>query len=159
MKKCLAILLALSLVLCLAPLASAATADQVGKSMLRGYAGHFQWDTWVPMGVKEYVTFAFKQATVEKGKVVLNGEGGYQNWSKRQGQKFITFKVKAVVDPATRRIEIWESNPDSHEFTVAGSYLGDVNEDYSFIRAVWTQKQDDGLNKAGAQGTLLLSTR
>jgi hypothetical protein len=62
----------------------------------------------------------------------------------------VNITIRATIDLKTRRIEIWESNPDRLTFLTNGSHVGTISSDRCRILAVWTTKG------TGEQGDLIL---
>lgn len=129
------------------PARAASTADFV-KTFPRGWCGVYMWRGST---LRQQFSVVFtKLRTLPGGHVEATGNGLIGIPGRRY-----PIKVRATIEPATLRIELWEIRdvPDTVDFTTDGSHIGRLSADKQHIRAVWTQ------NKTGLKGDLALNAR
>ena len=75
------------------------------------------------------------------GKVEALGQG-----TNIVGQSRTQVDVRAVIDPATLRFEMWESNPrggDLDNYVIDGKYQGRLSDDLRRLEAGWISETSD----------------
>jgi hypothetical protein len=119
-------------------------AERIRSHMSRDFCGSFQWqgDPTVQNVAVSLGGFRID----EEGRVVAEGKGRYTT----DGQ-ITDIDVKWLIDPRTKRFEMWELNPSQLGFTTDGSHVGSLDDDLRSLSAVWTTSGSE------AQGTLSLS--
>jgi hypothetical protein len=112
------------------------------SSKANPYVGTYRW-RGAPTA--EPVRFWFERTEAAGDNVLkANGRGIYLS------KPPVNIRIRATIDLKTRRIEIWESNPDRLSFLTNGSHVGTISSDRCRILAVWTTKG------TGQQGDLVL---
>ena len=141
------------LALAAAGLLAASTAAPIGlkdgegcvSSKADPYVGTYRW-RGAPTA--EPVRFWFERTEAAgDGAVKAFGHGVYLS------KPPVNITIRATIDLKTRRIEIWESNPDRLTFLTHGSHVGTISSDRCRILAVWTTKG------TGEQGDLYLEMK
>jgi hypothetical protein len=134
--------LILVLMLSSAAPASSAEARAVAARLCRDFAGAYQWHG---DPVVQRVAIRFDSVRAGGGGAVeARGGGRYE----MPGQ-VTDIRVRAVIDPVTFEIELWESDPSQPDFTTDGSHRGNLTEDLAEIIATW-------IGADGKQGELRL---
>jgi hypothetical protein len=125
--------------------ASAETeAERIQADLSHEFCGSFRWQN--DRSVQDVVVKLGDFRVDLEGRVAAEGKGRYTT----SGQ-VTDIDVKWLIDPGTKRFEMWELNPNRSVFTTDGSHVGSLDEDLQSVRAVWTT------NGTGATGTLTLT--
>ena len=94
------------------------------------YIGTFKWDNTNEI---HQVVFVWEgQSGSKKGEITLQGKGIYGAIKKEH------VNLKAIIDPSTYKIEIWESVDAEGEFLESGSHVGNISPDLKVIETIWT---------------------
>jgi len=100
------------------------------------YIGKFQWEGSSDI---QQVVFVWEGQSADKeGKIFLQGKGVYGAIKKTN------INLKAIIDPLTYQIEIWESVENKDEFLTSGSHVGTISTDLKTIEAVWAASGSTG---------------
>jgi hypothetical protein len=102
------------------------------------FAGYYQWRG---SNKKQNVKIEFKKIYLSAGnKIEIIGSGTYQ------GSRLVKINIRAVLDPETLEIELWERDPSDPKFITNGSHRGRLTQNLQKIEAVWTSQST---NKKG----------
>jgi hypothetical protein len=106
----------------------------------RAWCGVFRWDD---DKIAQHVTIQFDRVEARAdGKIEATGPGLVRT------DRTVPFRIRAVIDAATRAIELFESLevyvPD---YVTDGSHVGELAADLQSMRVVWTTR---GTGKRGA---------
>ena len=117
----------------------------------RAWCGVFRWDGDAR---EQHVTIRFERiAARADGTIEAHGPGlvRYEDEAPRQA---VRFRIRAVIEPATRRIEMFEriDTPRS-DYVTDGSHLGTLAADLQSLGAVWTTRS------TGKRGALRMNAR
>jgi hypothetical protein len=112
------------------------------RRLPRELCGSFAWRA---DGVGIRVRYHIAQIGLAGGSVEFSGEGVYDSGRETH------IRIRGTADPATRLVEIFESEPDQPMFVTDGSHKGGFSADLGTIRAEWTTR------KTGDKGDLVLS--
>lgn len=142
------VLLCLQIALVFSPFTvAAADAITVAKNLPRTFSGQYQWRN---TAIIHKVTFNFSDIRVMKsGNLEAVGTGKFGD----EG-KITKVKLRAVIDPSTLKIELWESAPTTANFVTDGSHKGQLSPDLHKLDAVWTTastQQKGDLTLAGTK--------
>jgi hypothetical protein len=112
----------------------------------RAWCGTFRWDGGA---MDQHVTLAFERIELRAdGKVEASGPGLV-----RAGRT-VRFTMRAVIEPETRRVEMFESvPPGTVGYVTDGSHVGTLAADLGSVRLVWTTRG------TGERGTMELLAR
>lgn len=100
------------------------------------YIGTFKWGN--ANGIHQVVFVWEEQSRDEEGKIALQGKGIYGAIKKDN------VNLKALIDPATYKIEIWESDDAENEFLASGSHVGNISPDLKVIETIWAASGTSG---------------
>lgn len=100
------------------------------------YVGSFKWDRGGD--VHQVVFILERQHKNKEGKITMQGKGIYGAIEKTNTN------VKALIDPATYEIEIWESLDKEGDFITGGSHVGNISPDLKVIETIWATSGDKG---------------
>lgn len=107
--------------------------------MPRAFAGFFRWRSG---GSLQKWLIQFNQVkSLGDGNVEALGQG-----TNIAGQSRTQVDVRAVIDPATLRFEMWESNPvggDLDNYVIDGKYKGRLSDDLRRLEAGWISESSD----------------
>ncbi len=148
-------LLALSAMLLLVLPAAAETPRQgdaaFAERLPRAWCGVFRWDG-DPR--EQHVTVKFARfATRADGTVEAEGPGLVRYEDETPAQA-VSFRMRAVIDPMTRRIEMFESIAAPRaDYVTSGSHLGTLAPDLQSMNTVWTTRG------TGRRGTMRMNAR
>lgn len=117
----------------------------------RGWCGVFRW---VDEDREQQVTVVFHHAAARAdGRIELKGPG-FVRYEHEPPQRGVPFTMQAVVEPATRRIELFETiDTPRVDYVTNGSHVGELAEDLQSMQTVWTTRSD------GRRGTMRLNAR
>jgi hypothetical protein len=142
--------LALLLLVCLP---AAARADQPPPAeapafldrMPRAWCGVFRWEG---DDRAQHVTIIFRRASLRAdGRIEADGPG-LVRYEDEPDSQAVRFHMRAVVDPATRRIEMFESiDVPRADYVTDGSHVGALAADLQSMQTVWTTR---GTGRRGA---------
>lgn len=97
----------------------------------RQFDGTFTWEG-APYAQKLRVTIE-RVELVDRGRVwEATGRAVYLGPPRETN-----IDVRARIEPDTRRVELWESNPDQASFVTDGSHVGKISADFRRIEAEW----------------------
>jgi hypothetical protein len=143
------------LLLVTAPNAGARAQDAPGAAFAdrlpRAWCGTFRWDHDAR---DQHVTFAFRRVAARgDGRIEAEGPGSVR-YQDEPPERAVAFRVKAVIEPATRRIEMFEAiDVPRADYVTDGSHVGELAADLGSIRAVWTTRG------TGTRGVLQVNAR
>jgi hypothetical protein len=117
----------------------------------RAWCGTFRWDG-DPR--EQHVTFAFQRVTV-RGDGRIEAEGpGLVRYQDEPPERAVPFRIRAVIDAATRQIEMFESvDVPRADYVTNGSHVGELAADLGSLRTVWTTRG------TGTRGSLQMNAR
>lgn len=129
------------------PKAEAAFADRLP----RAWCGVFRWDGDAR---EQHVTIRFARfAARADGAIVAEGPGLVRYEDEAPGQA-VPFRIRAVIEPGTRRIELFESiDKPRVDYVTDGSHAGTLAPDLRTMNTVWTTRG------TGRRGTMHLNAR
>jgi hypothetical protein len=138
-------------------LAAAASAQQqpgeasVVDRLPRAWCGVFRWDDDTR---EQYVTIAFARVSAgAEGRIMAEGSG-LVRYTDEPPAKAVPFRIRAIIEPATRRIELFEAlDVPRIDYVTDGSHVGDLAPDLRSMRTVWTTRG------TGHRGTMELHAR
>ena len=112
----------------------------------RAWCGVFRWDGG---GGAQHVTIQFNRVeTRADGKIEATGPGLVRT------DRTVPFLIRAVIDPATRAIELFESlEAPVPGYVTDGSHVGALEPDLQAMRVVWTTRG------TGQRGAMELNAR
>ena len=104
------------------------------------WCGIFRWDGDAQ---EQRVTLAFPRFEQRAdGRLEADGPGILRSY------RIVPFRMRAVVDPATRRVEMFEAlDIPMSDYVTDGSHVGELAADLQSMRLVWTTR---GTGKRGA---------
>jgi len=146
-----------ALILLLALPATVATAQEAAperafvERLPRAWCGSFRWEDDVR---EQLVTIAFTRVVVlPDGKIEADGPG-LVRYQDEPASEAIPFRIRAVIEPATRRIEMFEAiDVPRPGYVTDGSHVGELVPDLQSMRLVWTTRS------TGKRGDLELGAR
>ena len=94
------------------------------------YIGKFRWQN--SSDIHQVVFTWNSQKEGKEGSISLEGRGTYGTGKKTE------VKIKGLVEPKSRRIEIWESAEGAANFATDQSHIGTISPDLKTIETVWT---------------------
>lgn len=125
---------------------AAATGQEFRERLPRAWCGTFRWDG---SDIDQHVTIAFHR--IERradGMLEASGPGLVRS------HRVVPFDIRAVIDPATRRIEMFESvDVPMSDYVTDGSHVGELAPDLHSMRLVWTTRG------SGTRGAMELRAR
>ncbi len=145
-----------ALLLLILPSLAAAEAPRSGERpfaerLPRAWCGVFRWDGDAR---EQHVTIRFGRfASRADGAIEAEGPGlvRYEDEAPEQG---VRFRMRAVIDPATRRIEMFERiDVPRSDYVTDGSHLGTLAPDLQSMSTVWTTRG------TGRRGSMRLNAR
>ncbi len=107
--------------------------------MPRAFGGFFRWRSGG--GLQTWLIQFEQVKPLGDGSVEATGQG-----TNIAGQSRTQVDVRAVIDPATLRLEMWESNPrggDLENYVTDGTYRGRLSEDLRRLEAGWSSEASD----------------
>jgi hypothetical protein len=129
---------------CAAGASAEPEAERITANLSHEFCGSFRWQN--DRSAQDVVVKLGDFHVDQEGRVAAEGKGRYTTPA-----QVTDIDVKWLIDPGTRRFEMWELNPNRSAFTIDGSHIGSLDEDLQSVRAVWTT------NGTGALGTLTLA--
>ena len=150
-KLCAALILLLTLPAPAAMAQDAAPERSFVERLPRAWCGSFRWDDDAR---EQLVTIAFTRvAVLADGKIEADGPG-LVRYQDEPASQAIPFRIRAVIEPGTRRIEMFESiDVPRANYVTDGSHVGALVPDLQSMRLVWTTRSD------GRRGALELGAR
>lgn len=141
------LLLALVLAAVVAGKPAPATQDLIG-GLPTHFCGSYIWHGYPDI---QDVSISLTEAkTLPDGKIEARGNGIFA-----LGDRLTRVRIRAVFNPADRRLEMWEAEPEPArpDYVTDGSYVGKLSDDSKRYEALWTTR--------GTQqtGTLRLETK
>ncbi len=117
----------------------------------RHWCGLFRWEG---EALEQVVRIAFTRAAFRAdGRFELNGDGRVRYRHEPHGET-VPFRMRAIVEPATRRIEMFEAlDAPRPDYVTDGSHVGELAPDLQSMRLVWTTRS------TGRRGALELYSR
>ena len=148
---------ALALLLLFAlPAVSAAEPPKPGEPAFdervpRAWCGVFRWEGDAR---EQHVTIKFERV-VARADGALEAEGpGLVRFEDEAPGQAVRFRIRAVIDPATRRIEMFESiDTPRSDYVTDGSHVGTLSDDLQSFSAAWTTRS------TGMRGALRMNAR
>ncbi len=107
--------------------------------MPRAFGGFFRWRSGG--GLQTWLIQFNQVKPLGDGTVEASGQG-----TNIAGQSQTQVDVRAVIDPATLRFEMWESNPtggDLDNYVIDGKYQGRLSDDLRRLEAGWVSESSD----------------
>lgn len=149
-KLCAALILLLALPASVASAQDAAP-DGFVERLPRAWCGSFRWEDDAR---DQLVTIAFTRVVARPdGKIEADGPG-LVRYLDEPPSEAIPFRIRAVIEPATRRIEMFESiDVPRPGYVTDGSHVGELVPDLQSMRLVWTTRS------TGKRGDLELGAR
>lgn len=130
-----------------APPADPAFADRLP----RAWCGIFRWEGDLR---EQHVTIAFARVAVRAGGNIEAEGPGLVRYQDEPPSQAVPFRIRAVIEPATRRIEMFESIETPRvDYVTDGSHVGVLADDLQSLRSVWTTRG------TGRRGTLQMNGR
>ena len=125
---------------------SAAPGGGLAEKLPRSWCGTFSWETF---GDLQHVTITFDRVTpLADGTIEATGRGIVKSF------RTVPFLARAVVDPAGRRIELFESlATPTPGYITDGSHVGTLAPDLQSMRLAWTTRG------TGERGSMQLQAR
>lgn len=143
------------LMLILAPAATAETPipgePAFAERVPRAWCGTFRWEGEAR---EQHVTIKFGRFAA-RGDGAVESEGpGLVRYEDEPPDRAVRFRMRAVIDPATRRIELFERiDVPRSDYVTDGSHLGTVSPDLQSMSTVWTTRG------TGRRGALRMNAR
>ena len=141
---------AAALLLLLLPAAALADTPKSGDAAFaervpRGWCGTFRWDGDAR---EQHVTIKFERiAALADGTIEAHGPG-LVRYEDEPPSEAIPFRMRAVIAPGTRRIEMFESiDVPRAGYVTDGSHVGTLAADLQSLVSVWTTR---GTGRRGA---------
>ncbi len=107
--------------------------------MPRAFGGFFRWRSGG--GLQTWLIQFNQVKLTDDGAVEALGQG-----TNIAGQSRTEVDVRALIDPATLRFEMWESNPrggDLENYVTDGTYRGRLSDDLRRLEAGWVSDAND----------------
>ena len=103
------------------------------EQLPRAWCGTFRWDGG---GDDQRVTITFDRVELgADGKIEATGPGLVRT------SRTVRFSVRTVIEPETRRIEMFESvAPGTPGYITDGSHVGELAADLQSMRLAWTTR-------------------
>ncbi len=129
------------------PRAATAFADRLP----RAWCGVFRWEGEAR---EQHVTIRLDRVAARADGAVEGDGPGLVRYEDEPPVQAVPFHMRAVVDPATRRIEMYESiDRPRADYVVDGSHVGTLAADLQSLTAVWTTRS------TGRRGALRMNAR
>ena len=112
------------------------TPGAVAAVMPRAFGGFFRWRSGG--GLQTWLIEFRRVAPTDDGMVEAAGIG-----TNIAGQSRTQVDVRVLVDPATFRMQMWESNPqggDLENYVTDGVYKGRLSDDLRRLEALWSSE-------------------
>ena len=150
-KLCAALILLLTLAAPAATAQDAAPERAFAERLPRAWCGSFRWEDEAR---EQLVTIAFTRvAVLPDGKIEADGPGLVRYQDEPESQA-IPFRIRALIEPGSRRIEMFESiDTPRTDYVTDGSHVGELVPDLQSMRLVWTTRSN------GRRGALDLGAR
>jgi hypothetical protein len=111
----------------------------------RAWCGVFRWESEAR---EQHVTIKFDRFAARDGGTVEAEGPGLVRYEDELPDRAIPFRMRAVIDPATRRIEMFERiDVPRSDYVTDGSHLGTLAPDLRSMSTVWITR---GSGKRGA---------
>jgi hypothetical protein len=124
-----------------APKVEAAFADRVP----RAWCGVFRWEGETR---EQHVTIRFNRFVARAGGTIEADGPGLVRYEDEPPDQAVRFRMRAVIDPATRRIEMFERiDVPRSDYVTDGSHVGQLAADLQSMSTVWTTR---GTGRRGA---------
>ena len=125
---------------------SAAPGGDFAEKLPRSWCGTFSWDRYNDL---QHITIIFDRVeTRADGTIEATGRGIVKSF------RTVPFQARAIVDPAGRRIELFESvATPTPGYITDGSHVGTLAADLQSMRLAWTTRG------TGERGTMQLLAR
>lgn len=133
--------------------AEAPTTDErsFAERVPRAWCGVFRWDGDAR---EQHVTIRFERVAARPGGEIEAEGPGLVRYEDEPPERGVRFRMRAAIDPATLRIEMFESiGAPRSDYVTDGSHLGALAPDLQSLSAVWTTRA------TGRQGALRLAAR
>jgi hypothetical protein len=117
----------------------------------RAWCGTFRWEH---DSRDQHLAFAFQRVTV-RGDGRIEAEGpGLVRYEDEPPEQAVPFRIRAVIDAATRGIELFESiDVPRADYVTNGSHVGELAADLGSLHATWTTRG------TGTRGVLRMNAR
>ncbi len=115
------------------------TPQALAAVMPRAFGGFFRWRSGG--GLQTWLIQFDQVKPLDDGSVEASGQG-----TNIAGRSRTQVDVRAVIDPATLRLEMWESNPrggDLENYVIDGKYRGRLSDDLRRLEAGWISDSND----------------
>lgn len=139
-----------ALIVAALPAFAAAEAPKTGvrpfaERVPRAWCGVFRWDGDAR---EQHVTIRFDRFAARADGAIEAEGPGLVRYEDEPPERGVPFRMRAVIDPLTRRIEMFERiGVPRSDYVTDGSHLGVLAPDLQSMRTVWTTR---GTGKRGA---------
>ena len=129
------------------PKVEAGMADRVP----RAWCGVFRWEGDAR---EQHVTIKFARLAPRADGAIEADGPGLVRYEDEAPSQAVPFRMRAVIDPGTRRIEMFESiDAPRADYVTSGSHVGTLAPDLRTMNTVWTTRG------TGRRGTMHLNAR